>query len=944
MFSAKKILTIIFILLSIHSRAQFFDMGQDPASVKWRMIKTKHFKVIYPREIEDQAQHVANMLEDVYVPLSASMKVKPVKISVVLHNRSVTSNAMVPWAPKRMEWYTTPGQDDYAQPWFDQLALHEFRHVTQYSKINTGFTKVLSYLFGQQITAAVFGAFVPMWFVEGDAVVTETAFSKTGRGRMPSFEMELRTQVLEKGVYPYDKAVFGSYNTFTPDRYVLGYHIIAGSQKAFSYDVWESAMDRTARMPYMVVPFSSGIHKKTRLTKVQMYKLSLQTLENQWKIQDSGIVTTKRELLSKKPNRFYSSYHHGSFMDNNTYLSMKSGMDDLTRLIRIDSKGKEKRLFTPGQYSSASLSFASNKIVWAETTYDPRWENRSYSVIKSYNILTHRTRQLTHRSRYFAPSLNHQGNKVVCVEQTIEGNSFIVILDAETGDVLNSEPAIAGDYIMTPSWSDKDDEVVYIALNRMGKRLRIWNAKGESKDLTQPSFVNIQQPKKSGDNVYFVGAYSGINNIYRLDSAGQIVRITSSRFGVTDPTISADGKEIIYSDYTAAGYKLVKACIDSLPKQPLLDVPNTSIKLYETVTGETKPLDFYEGKQTKYSSQAYLKFLHLFNFHSWGPLSIDADNTSIKPGLEIVSQDLLGTLVTSAGYDHKWNYANQQFYAKVSYRGWYPQFDFSVRYEMNKQEEVKWDVFSAQVNMKIPINLSGGKYFRSLQPQIGYSFANYIPGKNYPSDAFSGYYQALTYRLYGYNVITVSSKDINPRWGQMLDVRYQHTPMKGLQLGEIFSAESMLYFPGIGRHHSLNAYMAYQQINSRDGYFNDIIASPQGIPLNGFHQMLCGKFSYELPLFYPDWSIFSALYIKRFRAGLHYDQAFIMDYKYQTASYNSAGLSLLGDFHIARFLAPISLGCRATYTFYNKKIIYELIYSINFNQLYFKPRFSRMND
>jgi hypothetical protein len=231
-----------------------------------------------------------------------------------------------------------------------------------------------------------------------------------------------------------------------------------------------------------------------------------------------------------------------------------------------------------------------------------------------------------------------------------------------------------------------------------------------------------------------------------------------------------------------------------------------------------------------------------------------------------------------------------------------------------------------------------------LQPQIGYSFANYIPGKNYPSDAFSGYYQALTYRLYGYNVITVSSKDINPRWGQMLDVRYQHTPMKGLQLGEIFSAESMLYFPGIGRHHSLNAYMAYQQINSRDGYFNDIIASPQGIPLNGFHQMLCGKFSYELPLFYPDWSIFSALYIKRFRAGLHYDQAFIMDYKYQTASYNSAGLSLLGDFHIARFLAPISLGCRATYTFYNKKIIYELIYSINFNQLYFKPRFSRMND
>lgn len=944
MFASKKILSIILILISIQASAQYFDIGQDPASVKWMVIKTEHFQVIYPKEIEKQAQHVANMLEEVYEPLSVSLKSKPVKISLILHNRSTTSNAMVPWAPKRMEFYTCPGQDDYPQPWFDQLVVHEFRHVVQYSKINSGFTKVLSYLFGQQITVAVFGAFVPLWFVEGDAVVAETAFSNSGRGRMPSFEMELRSQVLQKGIYSYDKAVFGSYKTYTPDRYILGYHIVASAQKYFSYDVWESAMNRTARLPFMVVPFNSGIRKVTRLNKVELYKLSMQTLEGQWKLQDSAVITTKQELLSNKTNKYFSSYNHGSFMGNNTYLTVKSGIDDISRFIRIDSRGKEKRLFTPGQFFTTSLSFASNMIVWAETKNDPRWENRTFSVIKTYNILTHRTRQLTHRSRYFVPSLNHKGNKIVCVEQTTEGNSFLVVLDAHNGSVLNREAALAGDFIMTPSWSDTDDEIVYIALNPSGKRLRIRNAMGEFKDLTQPSFVNIQQPKKWGGFVYFVGAYSGINNIYRLDTAGKIVRITSSRFGVTDPTISADGKEIIYSDYTADGYKLVKACIDSLPKLPLMEVSNTSVKLYEPLARDNKVLDFYQNKEKEYTPANYRKFLHLFNFHSWGPLSINADNTSIKPGLEIISQNLLSTVVTSAGYEHSWNDANQQFYAKVSYRGWYPQFDFNVNYQMNKQESVKWDVFSAQVNMKVPFNLSGGKYFRSLQPQIGYSFANYIPRSNYPSEGFSGYYHVMTYRLYAYNVLTVSPKDINPRWGQMLDISYKNTPLNGTDLGNIFAVESMLYFPGLGRHHSLNAYIGYQEINAAHYMFADIINLPQGITFNGYHhQLLTGKFSYELPLFYPDWSIFGALYIKRFRAAVHYDQAFVTKDN-KTFTYNSAGLSLLSDFHIARFLAPISLGCRTTYTFYNKKIIYELIYSINFNQLYFKPKFSRMND
>jgi len=943
MFAGKKILTILLILFCFQASAQLFDIGQDPASVKWRIIKTEHFKIIFPRELEKQSNHIANMLEQAYVPLSTPLKSKPVRISVILHNRSVTSNALVPWAPKRMEWYTNPSQDDYPQPWFDQLVVHEFRHVVQYSKIYTGFSKALTYVFGQQATPAILGTFVPLWFVEGDAVCSETAFSNSGRGRMPSFEMGLRSQVLEKGIYNYNKAVFGSYKTYTPDHYVLGYHIVASGQKYFSYNLWESALDRTARLPFMVVPFSSGIHKVSRLYKTDLYKLCLGELQSEWMKQDSAIITTKMVLLSNKENKLYSSYNHGSYIGKNTYLTVKTGMNDITRFIRIDSTGKEKRLFTPGQFMATSLSYAAGKIVWAETASDVRWDNRSYSVIKLYNVRNHHIKQLTHRSRYFAPSLNHSGNRIVCVEQSIYGMSYLTILDAMNGSVLNHMAADTGDYLMTPTWSEDDNEIVFIVLNKSGKHIRVWNQNGKFIDLTRPSFVNIQQPKKWGEYVYYVGAYSGINNIYRIDSSGQIVQITSSRFGVTDPTLSDDGKEIIYSDYTSDGYKLVKAALDSLPKIPFNKVVNTSIKLYESVARDFKPLNFYHKTETCYSSKAYLKFLHLFNFHSWGPLSIDADNTSIKPGLEIISQNLLGTVVTSAGYEHNWRDTYQQFYAKVSLRGLYPQFDFQVNYEMNKKGLEDWNVFSGQVNLKVPFNLSSGKYFRSLQPQVSYLLADYIPRN---TESSGGYYQEIIYRIYAYNVINVSARDINPRWGQMIDFRYAHTPMAGgFNLGNIFAMETMLYLPGIGKHHSFNAYLGIQQINEGDGgYLSDLIASPQGISLNGYYQKLTTKLSYEFPLFYPDWSVWSALFIKRFRAALYYDHGFVRDKTHQTYNANSAGVAILSDLHIMGFLAPFSLGCRATYTFFDKTMNYMLVYSVNFNQLYFKPKFSRMND
>jgi len=695
-----------------------------------------------------------------------------------------------------------------------------------------------------------------------------------------------------------------------------------------------------------VVPFSSGIKKVSHLNKVGLYKFCLRELDSLWTLQDKSMRKTGFELISTQKNKFYTSYNRGGFLNNTSCIVAKSGVNDITRFVRIDSAGNEHRVFTPGDYASASLNASSGRIVWAESVTDPRWDNRTFSIIKTHDVLKNKTRQLTHRSRYFAPALSHSGDKIACVEQTTTGRSFIAILDAKKGSLLKRIAADSNDFLMMPSWADDDTKIVFVALNKDGKRICMLDSAGKIHQLTSPSFVEINKARMQGNKVYFVGAYSGINNIYVLNiTTNTIFQVTSSQFGADDPDVSPDGIQLIYSDYSANGYRLVKAPIDTLQWIALQNVTDNSVKLCESLTqGESGVLDFYKPGQTEYRVKRYSKFLNLFDVHSWGPISIDADNTTVKPGFEILSQNPLSTMVTSLGYEHEWNMPTSDFYAKISYRGWYPQIDLTLKYELDKDDTINWDVFSAQINVKVPLKLTKGKFYMYLEPQLGFTYYDVLGRKNYSSDAFSGYFQAMEYHLYGYNIMKTSQRDINPRWGQVLNVNYKHTPFNGANLGNIWSVESILYFPGIGKHHSLNAYIGWQQNNAVDFAFNDIISFPQQIKMSGFHQLLVGKFAYEMPLFYPDWSIGSLIYIKRFRAGFYYDQAWATDWNNTNYTARSAGVAILADFHALRFLAPITLGVRTTYRFGDGAIIPELVYSINFAQIYFKPPFSRFNN
>src|SRR5258706_6526879 len=304
----------VFLLTSVD-----FVMAQEavtqqtnPPSLRWYRINTTNVRVLYPKGFEVQAQRMANTLEQIRTPESASMGVKPKKISIILQNQSSISNAFVTLAPRRSEFYTMPAQNyNFVgnNDWLTMLASHEYRHVVQFQRSITGFNAFLYHVFGQQALAV--GAYIgaPPWFWEGDAVGAETAFTHSGRGRIPNFDLVFRTNLLEERTFNYNKQHLRSYKNNIPNHYVLGYEMVSYlRKKTGDAGIWEKIVGRAWGLPLIPFTFSNAIRKQTGLYAKDLYKEMASSLTTEWKLEQEGLPFTSFAPVHTRSSKPYTDY------------------------------------------------------------------------------------------------------------------------------------------------------------------------------------------------------------------------------------------------------------------------------------------------------------------------------------------------------------------------------------------------------------------------------------------------------------------------------------------------------------------------------------------------------------------------------------------------------------------------------------------------------------
>jgi len=762
-------------LLTSEVRAQFFTGGEDPASIEWKQMHTPNFQVIFPSDFEDKAMYVANILEYAYERGSNTLDHRPRKVSVIIHNRAVTSNGFVAPAPHRMELYSMPPQDNLDISWLEHLAIHEFRHVVQIDKLNQGLTRLLGYLFGEQANAVVAGM-LPMWYLEGDAVIAETALTSSGRGRLPSFTKNIRARLQDSTrLFSFDKMLMGSYRDATPNHYELGYHLATYGRIQYGTDLWQQVEDHVGRRPYQLVSFNLGLDRFSGLYSGSLYDSAMTYFGGVYDAPpaDAG---SRSKVIAGEGHQDYRSYRFPLAIGQDEYLALRKDFSHQPRIIHITA-GKEQTMHKPGPMTFERLSYADGLVAWSERVPDLRWGNQSYSVVKIYDMKKDAERILQHKTRWFAPDLSPQGRKVVVAEVTRDNSYRLVTCDVKDGGNLQHFTHPGGLFLQQPVWSHNGRYIYVIGLTAKGKGLyRLNPATGSWTTLIQPVYKEINHLSAGAQYLFFRAIDGHREQIFALDfQTDTKYQITQAPVNASDVSYSDEMDALLYASYQANGYNIHRMPVQPASAGTVKFEPDTASGPVNKLRSQEEQL-FLSQKvpQKQYPVESYSRLQNLFHFHSWTPFYMDYNMnnpaiTDIAPGITLLSQNLLSTAVTTLGYSYR-NKAHH-LHSQFTYRGWYPVFQISTDYggkpDVIRSPSVNWapdlnkDFMRLNASTSLPMNLSSGKNITGVTPSVSYEYdRNYY--HHYDEDYYLRGLKTIDYSLWFYSYQRMAYRDILP--------------------------------------------------------------------------------------------------------------------------------------------------------------------------------------
>ncbi len=951
--------------------AQYYDVGEDPFWIKWKQLDTRNFTIIYPSTLDSVAKRYAWLFDQAADKVSAPLEVKLKKIPIVLHAYNLRSNGLVTWAPKRMELNITPASEGYPQLWDKQLVLHETRHVAQMSKMGDNVIKYLHWFLGEQAEGLFVGIFIPSWYLEGDATVSETALSSSGRGRYASFLMRQKAYLLTDMYFSWDTWKMGSYRYPVPSQYELGYTLSSYAILQGGNNVFGKSLDFSTRKPYRIPPFDVALEKYAGKGEQGLQRESFAELKHQWLQEDTlrGKDIPAQQITATSTD--YTAYNTPVSIGNGRLIALRATMNRSLRLALIDSNGTTTLLRAMGQVNSR-LVYHNGFIYWSEIVPHLRWPQQNYSQIYCYELSSRKLYCLSQKSRFSGVNISNDGTQLITVEDSPEGVSQLVVMPLISE---NRHPRlIVGDAIRIPTpiggvwkqavWGEDSlgTRTIYATL-LSDEGMQIYAVSPENQQcrvLTTPRYSDIKQLGWWKRQLLFVSGFNGTDNVYALSPAsGKVARLTNARFGAFTPTFDNKGN-MIYSDYHAYGYRLMKVPADSLLWKP---EPFTQAYKYAWADQLSDSVQFNIDKlkippidSLPYQSKTYNKLTHLFRFHSWAPIYINPDelkslqldnvSTTINWGVTLFTQNSLSTAIGRLGY----KYANGMHsgHLAFTYKGWFPIVDFF--FDINDRKATQYTdlqiindtlyykgsptttpYISTYIRLYIPFNFSKNGWSRGLIPQVEQHFTNdryYIKDRNTPY-----FYHYFFAGLSWYERLPMAARELYPRWGYMLRGQYLLAPFQQLGAGYVTSFDLTTYAPGLWPNHGfqLKAGFQWQHVEENGYYLQNLLLAPRGYPMLHAKQMAVFSAEYGLPLLYPDWNVSWLAYFKRIQMKVFSDYAHLVQYKNANINEISVGVDLLADYHIFRFDFPVQTGIRCAFPLTGEGPSFSLLFNVSFN-------------
>jgi hypothetical protein len=911
----RNFLWLLFLLLAMDTWAQ--DIGTLPSSIRWKQIDTAYVRIIYPAESRSQAIRAASIIQYINDSTYAEFGSRRKKVNIVLNNRESYTNGFVTVAPFRSEFFPMPSQNSNllgSLPAVDQLSIHEYRHVMQYTEGLRGLTRLMYWLQGEGGWGVMLNIAAPNWYFEGDAVFAETYYTNQGRGRIPNFLAEQRAVLMiHPQLYSYQKARNGSYKDIVPDHYRLGYtmNLYMNDREGIHTPARIYTLASTFTHPFY--SFSRASKRITGLTTTQWYRQSYAEMAAAKKKQLDSLELSPSVAISREPAE--PAYYLQAYQANDgSYIAWRYSYNRIPAIVQIDSTLREEEVVKPGFAVDDYFSMRGDYLAWTEVNYHARFSGLNYSDVVIYDRRKKKKRTITNKQRYFSPDISNDRQRVAVIRMDEEQRSSVAIIDIHTGDVLQQIPNPDGYELSYPRWSQADEKIIVAGTKDSKMTLLSFSLHNAMQEvLIRPVGQIISRPYVQGKRVWFSSSASGIDNIYELDlESGSTYRLSSVAYGAYSPAMGTDGKTLIYSEITGKGQSLraLKTVEQRVAFRAWMNAGQQAYLPGKLNAGSRNILAGIPGYS--FPERNYKQLPHLLRIHSWN--AIISENSY---GLRLSSTNILTNMNAIAEVIYNHNDRATSYALGLQYAGWFPVLSLNAAKILNRSylqyrsdslgndrlDEISYNEQQWVAGVSVPLFDVKGPWQRSLSVSVKGTLSSLdLPG------SASQWVSYMNSSLMFSNYLRKARKQVAPRWGQRV-VLYED---RGLQhTSRQYGVEGSFYFPGIYITHSLLLSQGFQSRSIRNIFYNfsDRFVYARGYEAIRYKEVFRSGFNYQFPLCYPDAGLASIVYLSRLRTNIFYDHSVLKGTVQGNLLNRSAGVELIVDTRIINTV-PLTFNVR----------------------------------
>ena len=639
---------------SVVAQPQIYFAQHRPPGMNWQVLKTDHFRIIYPGGQDSLAFRAGRILEHQY-PLTESLTGGSLKnFPVVLTNYNDLTNGFVTPINFRSEVDLAPFKGKAINPasgsWMEAVLPHELLHANHGNVMNPISIPGFVSLFSPDL-ARTYNFFPPVGLHEGLAVYHESEngiSENSGRGNYTYFNNQFNANISGGSEWSMGQ-------TFHVSDYSLPFnrHYIAG----YTFTDW------------LHDEYGEDVSKKTINTHLNLFFL--------------GYGFALRQVTGKWPGELYKDYNIALKKreeERKNFLS--SSTDEKHHLYPLPVKGLRQRgpvwvspseiVFYSSQYNAPRgfyklniLSKKSDRLKESVTVgdFNIEYDNRSNSLLFSeyfsrgvytgaylsdiikMDVASASSVPITNRARTYSPTVSKTGYLAL---KTNESSADIVSV-AKSG---NLQTIKSFDDTTTPvflSSNPANRDQVAVILNKRGvQALWITSLQTMNQDLDGLPTLAFKQASvhdpawhPSGNKLLFtVDGYPAMNIFeYNLETE-KLLQLTKSEFNAMEADYSPDGRSIAYISQQGQEQVLAVLKEEDFYNQPV----DSSETLKDPVLIESlnTPLlgESLISESTKWKTSPYKNDLRWLKPRAILPVTKDKSG-STEFGAQITSTDVL---------------------------------------------------------------------------------------------------------------------------------------------------------------------------------------------------------------------------------------------------------------------------------------------------------------